>query len=688
MALNDRSQKILNEIASNRQITSGTLEQKYKLTRRQLGYTIEKINDWLQAEGLAEIERTRQGRFIVDQSVFSKLVREDVPVQKTEQGFLTEEQRVHLILFMLLTSEEELSLLHFHSELGYSKNTVLNDLKQVQVFVDAFELTVRYSRRSGYLLEGKELQIRKLLIYLVESALQMQDGQAHIEKIATVVASEVQDFQKRIERVEEKLGIQFTDEKLAAMPYIFMLILKRIERSHVLDPFPIEYEELSDTKEYQATEYIFHHIVDVPKQERFFIALHLLAANVHWSLFMSEDEALPDLMPTLSTMVQLFERSACIYFQERELLLKKLVQHIKPAYYRIKYQLTAIEPVETPFSMEYRELHHLVKRSLGPLETLFGKTIPEAEAMYVTMLIGSWMTRQGESIDKKVKAIVVCPQGVSVSRLMLKELTELFPEFIFLDSLSVRQFQTYDLSYDLVFSQTPLETSKSLYITKAILGKEEKYRLKQQVMQDVHGYKPKDINLDHLIDMVKRHATLANESGLRDELYHYFFPDSDHNRHSHHSAEGHSLHSFLYPEMITRVSSTPTWETALEHAAEPLVAQGMIEQRYVDALKRDKERDPYIIIGPHLAIPHAAPEEGVLKTGMSLLQLEEPVQFSDDEWIHLIIVIAAKDKHQHIRALRQLIKLAGSGNDRVKLQRAQSKTEMMEIIDFYSMDEE
>ncbi|WP_054705616.1 BglG family transcription antiterminator [Bacillus sp. JCM 19041] len=686
MALNDRSQKILNEIASNRQITSGTIEKKYNLTRRQLGYTIQKINEWLQSEDIAEIERTRQGRFIVDQSVFSKLSREEVPAQKSVQGFLTEEQRVHVILFMLLTSKEELSLLHFHSELGYSKNTVLSDLKQVQVFVESFELTVRYSRRSGYLLEGKELQIRKLLIHLVESALQMHDGKSHIEKVTVVDASEVSDFQKRIERVEQKLGIQFTDEKLVAMPYIFMLILKRIERGHVLDPFSIEYEELSDTKEYQATEYIFHQMVEVPKQERLFVALHLLAANVHWSELMSEDEALPDLIPALSKMLQLFERSACIYLQERELLLKKLVQHTKPAYYRIKYQLTEIETVENPFSTEYRELHHLVKRSLGPLEKLFGKEIPESEMMYLTMLIGSWMTRQGESIDKKIKAIVVCPQGVSVSRLMFKELTELFPEFIFLDSLSVRQFQSYELSYDLVFSQTPLETSKLLYITKAFLGKEEKYRLKQQVMQDVHGYKPTEINLNHVMDMIKSHAVVSNEDALRTELYQYFNPESDNNKVVHDSEQGRSLNSFIYPDVITQFKSTQSWEVALSIAAKPLVEQGMIEERYIEALIANKERDPYIIIGPHLAIPHAAPEEGVIQSGMSLLQLEEPVQFSEEESVQLIFVIAAKDKHQHIRALRQLIKLAGSKNDRIKLQHAQSDKEIMEIIDLYSVD--
>lgn len=688
MALNDRSQKILNEIISNRQITSGVLEKKHDLSRRQLGYTIQKINEWLVSEDLPEIERTRQGHFIVDQSVFSTLSRQPASVTNTtqDQGFLTEEQRCHYILFMLLASEEELSLYHFQSELGYSKNTILHDLKRVQNRLKDHNLDIHYSRRNGYRLKGKELHIRKLLIYLVDIAVHSSQDTTWLEDVASIKKEEIEELKRRIDRVEKRLGIRFTDEKLLAMPYIFLLVLKRITSGCGLEPFSIEYEELSDTKEYQATEFIFQNMTDVPKQERLFIALHLLTANVHWADLIVEDDSIPDLLPALSTMLRSFEKSACIYLQEREMLLKKLVQHTKPAYYRIRYQLTEIETVQNPFSVEYRELHHLVKRSLGPLEELFGKEIPETEAIYLTMLIGSWMTRQGESISKKTKAIVVCPQGVSVSRLMLKELKELFPEFIFLDSLSVRQFNVYELSYDIIFSQTPLATDKLVYVTKAFLSREEKHRLKQQVMQDIHGYKPMTIQIDQLMDMISGYATIENESDLKEALHAYFFPE-DRKTYRDESFQN-GLETFLTADMIQQEDTVPNWDEALKLAAKPLIEKGIVEPRYVDALVANKDRDPYIIIGPGLAIPHAAPEEGVIQTGMSLLQLKTPVHFSEEEQIRVLVVIAAKDKHQHIRALRQLIKLAATKKDRELFLTASSIKDIETMIMAYSMDEE
>ena len=66
----------------------------------------------------------------------------------------------------------------------------------------------------------------------------------------------------------------------------------------------------------------------------------------------------------------------------------------------------------------------------------------------------------------KIKAIIVCTQGTSVSQMMLYELQNLFPEIIFLDAISLRTFENYTLDYDIVFSPMFILTHKKLFITK------------------------------------------------------------------------------------------------------------------------------------------------------------------------------------------------------------------------------
>ncbi|MEC0304512.1 PTS sugar transporter subunit IIA, partial [Terribacillus saccharophilus] len=116
-----------------------------------------------------------------------------------------------------------------------------------------------------------------------------------------------------------------------------------------------------------------------------------------------------------------------------------------------------------------------------------------------------------------------------------------------------------------------------------------------------------------------------------------------------------------------------------------LLDKGIIEKRYIDAMIKGCEEDPYIVIGPGIAIPHASPEDGVVRTGMSLLKIKNGVQYLNHR-IHIIVVIAAKDKKEHIHALMQLMKLSKSEADMKALINGTTIPEMKQIIQQYSDD--
>src|SRR5699024_7180675 len=310
--------------------------------------------------------------------------------------------------------------------------------------------------------------------------------------------------------------------------------------------------------------------------------------------------------------------------------------------------------------------------------------IPESEVAYLTMLIGGWLRKQGESIEEKVKAIVVCPKGVSVSRLMLTELRYLFKEFVFLDSLSLREFQHYKLEYDIVFSPVFLETDKKLFLASSFLGESEKKRLRRQVMMELNGFAPTDVNLEELLNVIKRHATIRNEQQLSKELKQHIYPMETDEQGQEHEQKSANLDDFITLERITLRKSVHSWEEAIRTSAIPLVENNDVLPGYVEAVIDHCKTDPYIVIGNHIAIPHAAPEDGVNRTGMSLLRLEEGVCFTNQYLIQLVVVIAAVDKEQHLNALLQLLKLAQSDQGREALLQAKSSQGIYDVIKEYS----
>ena len=252
---------------------------------------MDKINEWLMTNHLPVIERTRQGNFVISQSVYTTFhsIENATLLIPTR---ITEEQRISLIIMMLLGSEEELSLKYFSCFLNVSKNTILHDLKKVQRILCEYGLKVRYSRKKGYVLEGKEFQIRRLLIHRTNHLLQTIHGEVWLRKISGMENRQLEEFEKRIEKEEIKLNLKFTDEKLRMMPYILIFILRRIQRGNFIDPFSIAYEELSNTKEYQATEEILKGYQDIPETDRLFITLHLVFPV--FSSDLTPDGSIPD----------------------------------------------------------------------------------------------------------------------------------------------------------------------------------------------------------------------------------------------------------------------------------------------------------------------------------------------------------------------------------------------------------
>ncbi|MDM8102389.1 MULTISPECIES: BglG family transcription antiterminator [Oceanobacillus] len=686
--LGEREEIIFNALINDTCITSSELADKYNLSRRQLGYTFQKINMWLKDSRLPEIERTKKGQFIIDQSILTATVKQDaVADSKFQDGIMSEQDRVKFLTMAILGRTETISLNGLTNLLDVSKNTILNDMKHAQKLLNAYQLEIQHTRKDGYQITGNEFQARKMMIGLANELILHDDNKSKLQEVLMLEDELLAQFERRLERVEQKLTIQFTDEIMMTLPAIFVLILRRIQKGYSIKPLFIRYDELSNTKEYQATEEILYD-KNLPTPERIFITLNLLTGSVHRNSWMAEDY-IPDLVPAIDKMVRLFEKNACINFHDRKQLIDKLLQHLTPAYYRIKYQLTDSILFEDNDNEEFEQIRHLVHLAITPLEEVIESKIPENEITYIVMLISGWMHKQGESMAQKIKALVVCPRGISVSRLMFQQLRELFPEFVFLDWLSVREFLHYELDYDIVFSPVSLETDKKLFICKPILRTEDKQRIRKQVMLEVYDYIPNEINVDDLMAKIQLYANISDKKSLRKELYAFIHRDKNASvTKQDAAAEEKDLHDFLTVDHITLRESVASFDEAIRLCGAPLLTNGYITPHYIDAAIQHSKEDSYIAIGEHVAIPHATPEEGVKKVGMSLLKIRNGVPYGEENHqIHLMIMIAAADKKQHIHALMQLMKIASSPSLLPKLTQASSKEYIHKLIQDYIIDQ-
>ncbi|MFO8035258.1 MAG: PTS sugar transporter subunit IIA [Anaerolineales bacterium] len=117
------------------------------------------------------------------------------------------------------------------------------------------------------------------------------------------------------------------------------------------------------------------------------------------------------------------------------------------------------------------------------------------------------------------------------------------------------------------------------------------------------------------------------------------------------------LKEFIRPALISLQVKVSNWEEAVRKAGNLMVQAGYCEDRYVDAMVQAvSDMGPYMVLAPGIALAHARPEDGMLKVGMSLINLAVPVEFGSEknDPVSLVIAFGGVDKEKHVKMLQHL----------------------------------
>ncbi|AGI31450.1 TPA: PTS sugar transporter subunit IIA [Mannheimia haemolytica] len=146
--------------------------------------------------------------------------------------------------------------------------------------------------------------------------------------------------------------------------------------------------------------------------------------------------------------------------------------------------------------------------------------------------------------------------------------------------------------------------------------------------------------------------------------------------------------SLIENNSILLNQSAANWEDAIKIGTDLLVKAGTIEPRYYDNIvSKIKEMGPYIILAPGLAMPHARPEEGVIKTSFALVTFDTPIYFEgEDEPVHVMLTLAGSDSDQHMQGLVEITQVlddpeSDTGVDLDKIRRCKTAEEVYAVID-------
>ncbi|WP_370294320.1 transcription antiterminator [Rossellomorea marisflavi] len=685
--LDQRTANLLKLIVTSKQRTIKQLEHHTNCSRRQIYYDLEKINDWLATEQLPPIKNIRARGLSVNRDVKDRALKV-LPTLLAEEMLPSYETRESMICLQLFLKADYLSLHHLTDYLRLSRNTVLSTVKLLKDEAVHYGVQLRYNRQNGYYFEGDEFAIRTLVTQKILVLLQQPNGAKLLEKAyeeregSYSFVYDCQNIKSNLREFEDRLCVSYVEENMEDFSMLLAILLARAEKNTSVK-LPVEMlETMNALPDFNEVKRIVQRIQgSLEESEQVYIAMQIMGLNLRYDHHYDVRRNDGVLSQVLNQILTKFEALACVTFTDRSSAYDALYLHLKPAYYRLLFNIPVANAHLNSIKKEYGELFTLVKKSVTPLESLVGKYIPDDEIGYMTLHFGAFIQNQHLPYRKN-RAIIVCPNGIGTSYMIKHKLQSLLPEIEIIRVMSIREFKEHEgIGVDFVFSTVPLETTKPVIIVHPVLNAIDQARVLQEVDTLIHCGRISTPKIDSLMQVIRMFTTVHDEEALYSRLNEVLLKQGVQKIGGYRPV----LKELLTEPMIQMADSVPDWQEAIRLSASPLLKEGMINEHYIAAMIMNVEKlGAYIVLAPKVAVPHARPEDGVVHVGMSLLKLHNPVSFGEGKMVSIIIVLAAIDNETHLKALSQLSNLLEEERNIDKMENASEVEVLLELIEQYS----
>lgn len=144
-----------------------------------------------------------------------------------------------------------------------------------------------------------------------------------------------------------------------------------------------------------------------------------------------------------------------------------------------------------------------------------------------------------------------------------------------------------------------------------------------------------------------------------------------------------NLRELLRPNLAAVDVKARDWQEAIRAVGQLMVNDQAVEPRFIDGMIRvAKEFGPYIVVAPGIALPHARPEDGVIKASIAVVHLSTPVEFGNKENdpVDLLVALAAIDNKGHIEGLSELAAVLGNAENVKQIRASKTTEELLNIF--------
>ncbi len=591
-------------------VTVQTIADKFNVSSRTIRNDLAQLEPFLRENCCNLQSKTNNGVRLIFNDDSKKLI--SILNLDSNDQLDYQDRFFYMLLRCLISFDLTYGLLA--EELQVSKQTVISQFPSVIDVLESNSINVIKTPGKGIIFSGSESSIRNCFRSSLYSTTLSQEVLNKIKnnKDLLIYQSSVDQI---INDLKQEKGVKFAQEEKTAILIAFTIY--RSENKHHSE----NRKHLLKFSNSTIYEYLKNRedLVELDDNDK----LYLTGVIISDGMFDSSTNAIAslkdieDASEITEYLLQKLLQIRSIDMSQKEDFVKGLKTHLSSAICRLRSGIKVNNELLDQIKYRIPLMYEFTKKQLLKCESKYDLEFNESEIAYIAIyLTSAFEDSLREEFNFKV--LLVCSFGVTTSAILRSRITQSMPEYNVIGPLNIKDAREYlrDNKVDLIVSTVDFqyEGIKTI-VVGALLSIEDISVIKEYLLQTSYD------------DMCSKFLNSYKE--IKEPTVQYISDTVD-------------------KDKINIVDKVDSWQQAIALASEPLIKDGSLESRYVDAMiSAVIEFGTYMVLVPEVAFVHAGVDNGINKECSSILISKTPFSFGDKnpKTIRAIVVMGIKDKN-------------------------------------------
>lgn len=468
------------------------LSEEFNVSTRMIKYDLEDVKGWLNTREIELFSQSNKGIWIDCSEEKRLAIIHTLPEIERNDVYLNQEARVGKMILYMLVNTDYITASTFSERLDVSRNTSLNDIKQIDELLQPWKIELERKHGTGYKLIGDELSLRLLFEHLIHADLTNNE----IYKIMSGVTcrdlliegpmlfADILPLYKVVEKQMARLFASQPKHVLHESDVLRILFRMTISITRMNAGFTM--------KDYRIIKKADYPNLTVQLMKKVYEQMQYPLFEEEYRYITGDrDNALNqiDIVKVTKEIIQYVSDIQGIHYHKDPKLYNNLFAHLSLRFQKGEINFTEINPFTKELKKNYSVLFSTIRKAcqiyLAPLKI----SVPDS---FVSLIVLHFIVSFEKKFNQKgkIRTLYVCSTGRGVARLIKNRVEREIYDIEIVKNCSIMEVDEICIQQkvDFIISVFPIETDLPLVIVDPLPSKRDIETIKRKV-QELLRYK-------------------------------------------------------------------------------------------------------------------------------------------------------------------------------------------------------